>query len=299
MLTNDIATIEAGQGCYAAYLTQQGRMLSDMRVLELGDVVLLDLEAPVAPAILQKLDQFVFTEDVKLGDLTDAFGLVSVVGPQSAHQLTDVLRAAGGTVPAEEELRSWPEFRNARTTFRGEMVLIVASREIGIDGFDLFIERAQVEALTASLVQAGVIVGSDAAEVLRIESGRPRFTVDMDAETIPLEAGIDARAISFTKGCYPGQEVIVRVVHRGHGRIAKRLLGLVAAGDRVPSRGALLTAGDRDAGRVTSAVWSPKVGAPIALAYVQRDFVEPGTELTIVDRDARIAARVSALPFTA
>jgi folate-binding protein YgfZ len=115
----------------------------------------------------------------------------------------------------------------------------------------------------------------------------------MDEDTIPLEAGIESRAISFTKGCYVGQEVIVRVLHRGHGRVARKLVGLRIAGEVVPTPGSAVRAGDKDIGRVTSSVRSPALNQPIALAYVHRDFVEPGTAVTVGDA----AAEVSRLPF--
>ena len=131
------------------------------------------------------------------------------------------------------------------------------------------------------------------AEAVRIESGVPLFGRDMDEETIPLEAGIESRAISFTKGCYVGQEVIIRVMHRGHGRVARKLVGLTIDGDAVPEIGAVIRAGDREIGRVTSSTSSPALKRPIALGYVHRDFLEPGTKVTI----GAATAEVSALPF--
>jgi folate-binding protein YgfZ len=132
------------------------------------------------------------------------------------------------------------------------------------------------------------------AEAVRIESGRPRFGLDMDTDTIPLEAGLEDRAISRSKGCYVGQEVIVRVQDRGHGRVAKRLVGFTFdAAAAVPSAGARIASGDREIGRVTSAVRSPALARPIALGYVHRDFVEPGTGVAVDG----VPAVVAALPF--
>jgi folate-binding protein YgfZ len=129
---------------------------------------------------------------------------------------------------------------------------------------------------------------------VRIENGRPRFGRDMDADTIPLEAGLEDRAISRSKGCYVGQEVIVRVQDRGHGRVAKRLVGLTLdAGASVPPSGARIVSGEREIGRVTSAVLSPAPGRPIALGYVHRDFVAEGTALSIDGAPAHVAP----LPF--
>jgi tRNA-modifying protein YgfZ len=117
----------------------------------------------------------------------------------------------------------------------------------------------------------------------------------MDEDTIPLEAGIESRAISFTKGCYVGQEVIIRVLHRGHGRVARKLVGLTLDGDHAPEGGAVVRSGDREIGHVTSAAMSPALTRPIALAYLHRDFLEPGTTVAIGDADAV----VTKLPFVA
>jgi tRNA-modifying protein YgfZ len=299
MLTNDIASLPAGHGCYAAYLTPQGRMIADMRVLELGDLVLLDLEASVAAAVLQRLDQFVFSEDVKLGDLTETFGRLTVAGPMAARTVARALAGAGREGVNEGGLAGWEEFRCERASFRGEVAVVAASRETGEPGFDLYVERPLVRGLSDALSAAGA-EPADAAdwEALRVEAGIPSFGLDMDVDTIPLEAGIEDRAISFTKGCYPGQEVVIRILHRGHGRVARKLAGLRVAGGATPDHGDLLRAGDRDAGRITSAVWSPRVGGPIALAMVHRDFLAPGTDLSVVHGDEALPATIVSLPFT-
>jgi folate-binding protein YgfZ len=269
-----------------------------MVVLELGDLLLVDLDRSVTATVLAKLDQFVFNEDVKLGDLSDAFGKLVVVGPRAAAVVAGVMSPTGEASATSADLAGWPPFRNARASFRGQMLLVAASEDTGVTAFDLYIERPYLDELASALAARGA-TPADAADwdVLRIEAGRPAFGADMDDETIPLEAGIESRAISFTKGCYPGQEVVIRVLHRGHGRIARKIVGLVMAGAEVPRPGDLLRAGDREAGRVTSAAWSPRLGAPIALAMVQREFFEPGTELALRHGDQLLAARVVHLPF--
>jgi tRNA-modifying protein YgfZ len=299
MLTNDVQALQAGTGCYAAYLTQQGRMIADMRVLELGDLVLLDLPVSVAPVVLQKLDQFVFTEDVRLGDLTEAFAGFTLAGPRAAGVLAAVLAADAPSLD-EATLRAWPEFANARASHSGQTVLVAATRDLGVQAFDLYIERPHAPGLEGALRTAGAAPGSaEDAEVLRVEAGRPAFGVDMDTETIPLEAGIEGRAISFTKGCYPGQEVIVRVVHRGQGRVAKKLVGLRIEGDVLPSRGDAVRAGDREAGKVTSAVRSPRAGGVIALATLHRDVQQPGTAVGVEHDGQLLTAAIVGLPFVA
>ena len=298
MLTNDVSSLQGGGGCYAAYLTPQGRMIADMVVLDLGDMLLLDLDRSVAADVLSKLDQFVFTEDVKLGDLTEAFAKLVVAGPAAAAIVATVVEGADGGALRADDLSGWPPFRNLRARFRGQVAVVAASDDLGVPAFDLYIERPCLDQLSSALAAAGATkAGPEDWEVLRVEAGRPAFGADMDGTTIPLEAGIDSRAISFTKGCYPGQEVVIRVVHRGHGRIARRIAGLVIDGAEVPGTGDALRSGDREAGKVTSAAWSPLMGAPIALAMVQRDFFEPGTALSIVRGDHALTARVVDLPF--
>jgi folate-binding protein YgfZ len=298
MLTSDISSLQAGGGCYAAYLTPQGRLVADMVVLDLGDILLLDLDRSVTSDVLSKLDQFVFTEDVKLGDITEAFGKLVVAGPTAATVVAAVIEGAGGGPLRAEDLSAWPPYRNLRASFRDQVVVVAASDDLGVEAFDLYIERPFVDELSSALAAGGATKAEpEDWKTLRVEAGRPAFGADMDTTTIPLEAGIESRAISFTKGCYPGQEVVIRVVHRGHGRIARRLVGLAIEGLEVPGTGDLLRSGDREAGKITSAVWSPLVGAPVALAMAQRDFFEPGTELTVLHGDHTIKARVVPLPF--
>ncbi len=298
MLTNDVLALAPGSGCYAAYLTPQGRIIADMSVLELGDLVLLDLDPAATTTVLQKLDQFIFSEDVKLGDLSEAFGKLTVAGPQSARVVAGVISGLDQAGLDERELAAWTEFRNGRTSFRGQMALVAASRDTGAAGLDLYVERPLVPELAAALAAAGAVsAGSADWEVLRVEASRLAFGSDMDGDTMVLEAGIEDRAISFTKGCYPGQEIVIRILHRGQGRIPRRIVGLRVAGDAVPHRADVVRAGDRDAGRVTSAVWSPRAGGPIALAMVHRDFVAPGTGLSIQHGDEVLTATVVTLPF--
>ena len=293
LLTNDIQALRAGQGCYSAYLTPQGRMIADMYVYELGDVILLTTIHDVKDAVLFKLDQFVFAEDVQLGDVTASFAQFAIVGPQAAQVVASVM----GSI-SESALTAMPEHGNARVDWRGSAAIVTRTTDAGEAGYDVYVESTQADGLRAAVAAAGVpLLDSSLAEAIRIEAGVPAFHRDMDEETIPLEAGIESRAISFTKGCYVGQEVIVRVVHRGHGRVARKLVGLRVESDRVPAVGTTVQAGGDDAGRevgrVTSSTWSPALNQPIALGYVHRDFVEPGTELTIDGA----AAKVVTLPF--
>jgi tRNA-modifying protein YgfZ len=286
LLTNDIAALRPGTGCYAAMLTAQGRMIADMRVLELGDAILLDVPRAIGTTVKDHLERFVFSEDVQVEDVTDTRAEIGLYGPRAF----DVLAAAGveGGVPAGLYM-----VMSARIA--GSDALIVRADDIGIPGAAVIVDAAAGGAVRAALIAAGAIQAGEAAvEAVRIESGRPRFGADMDTDTIPLEAGLEDRAISRSKGCYVGQEVIVRVQDRGHGRVARRLVGLTFdASAAVPARDAAIRAGEREIGRVTSAAWSPSLARPVALGYVHRDFVEPGTPV-LVGGDP---AAVSALPI--
>jgi folate-binding protein YgfZ len=284
LLTNDVASLEPGRGCYAAYLTAQGRMIADAYVYELGDVILLSVARAAKDTVLAKFDQFIFSEDVQLGDVTDTFAQIAVIGSGAAGALAGVLSAAIGSLDA------LPEHGSTRTTTaEGAAAIVTRITDAGADGYDVYVERAAAGPLIASLTAAGArALDPASADALRIEAGVPLFGRDMDEETIPLEAGIESRAISFTKGCYVGQEVIIRVMHRGHGRVARRLVGLRIGGDDVPADRTPIRSGDRDIGMVTSAAFSPSQKAAIALGYVHRDFVEPGTAVTIDGRAAEV-----------
>jgi folate-binding protein YgfZ len=289
LLTNDVVALRAGQGCYCAYLTAQGRMISDLYVYELGDVMLVTMAGDVKDTQLAKLDQFIFSEDVQLGDVTDTFAQIAVVGPDAAQA---VATALGGV--SADTLRTLAEHGNMRTEWAGGAAIVIRVTDTGEPGYDLFVDRAQADAMKAALEANGVAAIDEAtADALRIEAGVPLFHRDMDEETIPLEAGIESRAISFSKGCYVGQEVVIRVLHRGHGRVARKLVGLLVDGAQPPPRGAVIRSGDREIGEVTSSTASPALQRPIALGYVKRDFVEPGTKVTV----GVGSAEVTALPF--
>jgi folate-binding protein YgfZ len=289
LLTNDTVALKAGDGCYAAYLTPQGRMISDLRVYELGDVILLSLPGDVKDTVLAKLDQFIFSEDVQLGDVTATFGQVAVVGPDAARVVSSLL----DDVPVDR-LTALPEHGNIRSAIAAQPVIVTRITDVGEPGFEIYVERAGIDSLKARLIEAGAVeLDAETAEVLRVEAGVPEFHHDMDEETIPLEAGIESRAISLTKGCYVGQEVIIRVLHRGHGRVARKLVGLVLDGDAAPARGSVVKSDQKDVGEVTSSVRSIALDKPIALGYLQRDFLTPGTHVSVHGSQAV----VTHLPF--
>src|SRR5262245_46666692 len=279
LLTNDTASLVPGHGCYAAWLTPQGRMLCDLHVLESGDMMLLDVSANEFVQVADRLEQFHFAEDVQIAAL-DTLRSVWVHGPSAARLL------------GHEDYNSWSQYQNARVEFAGARVVLARIDQLGVAGFVILTDAEQQDEVIRTIVANGALQATPATlEASRIEARYPVFGVDMTSDTIPLEAGIEDRAISLTKGCYVGQEVIIRVLHRGHGRVARKLARLQVEGD-APLPQAKVFAGDREIGFITSAATSPRLG-PIALGYLHRDFLTPGTVVEVDLGDTRTRAVVS------
>jgi folate-binding protein YgfZ len=275
-------------------------MIADMRVFELGGELLVELGGTLAQTVADRWSKFIFSEDVEVRNISQSTSEVGIYGPQAAAILSAALRSGGDATdvsPASDGpgLSKLPVYANAQRTLRGHSITVLASDEIGVMGFDVVVPAEIRDELVDLLRQSGAVdVSSAAVQICRIEGGRPLFLTDMHEDTIPLEAGIEDRAISLTKGCYVGQEIIIRVLHRGQGRVAKKLVGFsLNPGTVLPSAGATVTAGAREIGSVTSAAESLALGRPIAMGYVHRDFVEPGTLVEI----AGASASVAALPF--
>jgi folate-binding protein YgfZ len=288
LLTNEIQSLQPGSGCYSAWLTPQGRMITDMHVLQGESMLLLDVPSDLVDSILQRLDQFLFGEDVQLQSLANALASVWIHGPRAPHVLEQVLAAA--------DLENWSPYRHERLAFEGSSIVLARIDQLGVPGYCAYVEAARRDTLTAALQHAGAhLVGAQGLEAARIESGYPVFGIDMTDDTIPLEAGIENRAISFSKGCYVGQEIIIRVLHRGGGRVARRLVGFRVEGER-PERGAKLFASEREVGAITSAAESPRLGV-IALGYAHRDFTASGTILDVQIGDTRRRATVTERPI--
>jgi folate-binding protein YgfZ len=277
LVTNDVAGLPMGRGVYAAYLTPQGRMISDLRIIETGNRMLLNVERHIAAPLAERFDRLIFSEDVQARDATSELTVLGVHGPSASRMIE---RATGVSVS---------DLANQYDNVTTEFVTVVRDDALGLPGYDMYVSSSDAAAVWSKLIEAGAVRSDDdTAEALRIEAGRPRFGIDMTTDTIPLEAGLEDRAISFTKGCYVGQEVIIRVMHRGHGRVAKRLVSIVLSGAVVPAGGDKIQLADRVVGEITSAAPSPKHDAPLALGYVQRDHAAPGTELTVNGLQARV-----------
>lgn len=277
LLTNDVAALPVGGVCDAAYLTPQGRMITDLRVMHLEDQTLLDVPASLSATLAARLDGLLFSEDAQIADVSQRFVLIDLHGPKA------------------------PEVRHAAATMLGEhATTVVTDAPFHVPGFSIIATVERADAIVTSLIAHGGVETTLATlDVLRVEAGRPAFLIDMDEHTLPLEANLEERAISFTKGCYVGQEVIVRVMHRGQGRVAKKLVGLTFEKGEAPKPGDKVLSADREIGKLTSVVWSPALESSIGLGYVHRDFLEPGIAVTVQTSSDSRAATVTSLPFVA
>jgi len=273
-ISQDIETLEPGHGRYAALLTHKGKMLSDLRVLDLGDELLLSCERAGLQELFNMIRRYKLGSDVEVHKRTLEMGELSLIGPRSRE-----LAGADALGPAEHD--------NVRARIGGHDVVLVATDR----GLDVFCDAEATEGVRGALLAAGATeVGEAAAEVVRIESGRPRYGVDLDANVIPQEAGLNERAVSFTKGCYVGQETVARLYYRGKPNRHLRGLRL----DGPAETGDAIVLGEREVGRLGSVVESPSLGW-IALALVRRE-AEPGATLTVGDGAA--TATVAELPFS-
>ena len=272
-ITNDIEALEPGRGCYAALLTHKGKMLGDLRVLDLGDELLLSCERAGLQELFTMIRRYKLGSDVELHKRTLEMGELSLIGPDARR-----IAGAAGLGAGEHD--------NARSEIGGHPVVLVTTDA----GVDAFCAAERTEGVRGALLAAGAVeVGEAAAEVLRIERGRPRYGLDLDESVIPQEAGLNERAVSFTKGCYVGQETVARLFYRGKPNRHLRGLRLSAPA----AAGTPLRLGEKEVGRVTSSTVSP-VHGPIALALVRRE-ANPGVTLAVGDGSA--TAEVAELPF--
>jgi folate-binding protein YgfZ len=272
-VTNDVEALEPGTGCYAAFLTPKAKMLGDVRILDAGGELLLDTERVSLQALFDLIRRFRIGYDAELHKRTLESGLLSLVGPRA--------RAVAGAADLPEI-----EHAHRRDDVGGAPVRLIVTAH----GIDVLCDAGDTDRVREALVAAGAQPVDDAsAEVVRVESGRPRYGLDLDDATIPQEAGLNDRAVSFTKGCYVGQETVARLFYRGKPNRHLRGLRLSAP---APA-GAPLRLGEREVGRLGSVVLSP-VHGPIALALVRRE-AAPGETLAVGDEG--VSALVAELPF--
>lgn len=314
-ITNELADLRPGEGRYAAFLTNKGKMLGDLRALAVGrggevEELLLDTERLALQALFDMIRRYKIGYEVELHKRTLECSLFSLIGPAAracaagaSAMPTHVARAAGGEnadAPAAVQKNAEASAAVKIDVLRSEhdhIPAIVADRQVRLiatnDGIDVLCAIADHDAVWAALLDAGAsAVDEDAAEIVRVEDGRPRYGVDMDDGTIPQEAGLNERAVSFTKGCYVGQETVARLFYRGKPNRHLRGLLISEPAERVTA-GAELRLGERVVGHLSSVVASPAHGT-IGLALVRRE-ASPGDLLAVGGHG--VSASVVELPF--
>ncbi len=292
-VTNELADLRPGGGCYAAFLTNKGKMLGDLRILAVGGAgtegldsdgppteLLLDTERVALQALFDMIRRYKIGYEVELHKRTLECGLLSLIGPDARACV------AHNSLPEAEHTHAPAEIGGAPTR-------LIATAE----GVDVLCATHDIELVRTGLLDAGATpVGEAAAEIVRVERGRPRYGLDMDDSTIPQEADLNARAVSFTKGCYVGQETVARLYYRGKPNRHLRGLRFLAPPDPAPQAmvGEELRLGERPVGRLSSVVDSPRLGV-IALALVRHE-ASPGDTLAVGEHGA--GAELVELPFT-
>jgi len=285
MVTNDVKSLTPGHGTYATMLNAQGHILADLRIYCAEDRFLIDTDADLCAKAMHSLKRYIIADRVALEPLP-VFAL-AFQGPRARPLLEKTLHL---DLPAMEELDHFA------SNYAGFPVRVVRASSTGEEGFEVWMsEKAMMGVWGAACGQAPTYdmlpCGTEALESLRIEAGIPSYGAELAEDTLLLEAGL-LNAVSFTKGCYLGQEIVERARSRGH--VNWKLVGLTIDAAQPPAPGEKLTAAEKQIGEITSACASPTLGRIIALAYVRREAAEPGTRLTLA---SGTPAQVVALPF--
>jgi folate-binding protein YgfZ len=294
-VTNNVKALAVGQGCYAAVVTAKGKLESDANVFRLPEELLLDFEPGLTESLARRFEKYIIADDVQVVDASPHYGLLSLQGP-----LADKLvRSLGLNI----EIPAMPwGFASLKEEHLGQIYLMNLPRT-GTAGFDWFVPVQSLPAMMQKLMAGaeplhGGVCGWQGLEIARFEAGIPRFGADMDETNLAPEAGIEARAISYAKGCYIGQEVIARV--RTYGQVAKSLRGLRLADglSPLPAKRDPLFKDGKEAGYITTALASPTWNVNLALGYVRREANQIGTALSLRNAAGETQVQVIELPFS-
>jgi folate-binding protein YgfZ len=286
MLSNDVRTLSPWAGIPAVFLTSKGKLVTDLLLFKLEDSMVAELERERVEPFRRALDRYVVSEDVALEDLAGKAASFSLEGPEASSILGGLLRRP------RAELDGLPHLHVTRGEIFGAPLTVTAQRRELTPRYDVSAPFERAAGILEGVLEGGARLGGElVAEARRVEAGRPRFGIDMDESHFPLEAGLD-EAINFQKGCYIGQEYVVRLAHRGH--LNRKLVGIRVAGMTPPAAGSPVWWQGNEVGAVTSSAPSPAFGCALALAYVKREAFEPGTRVTV---SGGVEAEVSPLPF--
>jgi len=288
LITNDMKTLELNHWMAAVFPNVQGRLIASVRVVRTGAGFIMDTEPATRDAVLQMVQRFTFAGDFRVIDLSSEEIMLSVQGKDAAQIVSTALADASVADISTHEIR--------QLHWSNSQVTVIRATHTGEDGFDLLVTADRGQELWSGLVHYGARpAGLAALERLRIEAGEPRYGFDMDDTNVVTETNLDD-AVSYTKGCYIGQEIIARIKYRGH--VAKKLTGLLFDQPVKVEPGTTIKSGDgRDIGRITSVTFSPHLGRTVALGYVKFDFLAADTEIRVNGAAGELHAVVSKLPF--
>lgn len=289
-VTNDVKKLSTGEGCYACILNPKGALVGDLKIYATEDCLFIDTAETCTQKIIDHLSRFAISDEVEILDRTPDIAHLAVHGPKSAVLLSELM----GT-----DVSTLSEYSHKELCVSGLNVHLARQSYTGEFGFDLFTENKNVGTLWNEISAKGerlglAWIGARALNVLRLEAGVPVFGIDMTEEHLVLEANL-LSAISTTKGCYIGQEVVARVINRGH--VNRLLVGLRISGSNPPAIGAKIFKGDKEVGQITSAEFSPTLDQIIALGYVPVLESQPETVFSIGDPNGSEQAEVTPLPF--
>jgi folate-binding protein YgfZ len=290
LTTNDILSLTPGAGCEAFLTTAKAKVIAYLLIYHYASPpgFSLDVAPGAADKVIRHLDRYLISEQVEFANPTATFAQMHLAGPRAAALLEQVL-GEGGRLPAEPLHHAPVRFDDSDESW------IRRHDALGLAGYDIVCSATQAADIWQRLLQAGARpAGREVCEMLRIEAGLPREGADIDENTFAPEVGRIAQTISYTKGCYLGQESIVMA--RDRGQVNRTLVG-VQLPDGPASHGSLLFAGDKEVGRITSSVHSPRLNMGLALAYVRRGHQEPGTKLEVEIAGKRSLAEVIQLPI--
>lgn len=290
LVTNDVKTLEKGRGMSAAFLTGHGKVKALCRILNLGEEFLIITDPQTHDKVFKFVFPFSYAGDFKVEDASESYRMLSVQGPNS---LLVMKETCFEPVPRLGD-NDWIE-----TIIGGHKGLVVKHSHTGEAGFDVLTSSEGLSDVWDFLLLKGgyhslAPFGAAALDIVRIEAGKPVYGIDIDESNMMLETGL-SDAVSFTKGCYTGQEAVAMATYRGH--VSKRLSGLLIEPPKAPAAGDKVHSGGKEIGRITSSLESRRIGAVIALAYVKYGFFDPGTSLEVEVEGQAVSASVVELPF--
>ncbi|HET6962771.1 MAG TPA: aminomethyltransferase family protein [Terriglobia bacterium] len=291
MVTNDIKSLIPGGGCHAAFLSPQGRMTADLHVFCAEDSLILTTEPAVREKFGPALRKYIIGDRSLLIDRSEELAVLSLQGPKSTEFLASLL-----SHPLPQKL----PYDHSESVLAGVKVRICRVERTRAGGYDLIVERQNLGLVWHLILEKGnnegvQPVGFESFNAHRIEAGIPWYGLDIEENTLPIEAGLEKDAISFNKGCYIGQESVARITYRGH--VNRKLAGLSLSGSQPVSKGDKISKDGQEVGWVTSSAYSPNLKIAIALGYLRREVLEPGTTVFIESGDGGVHAKVTVLPF--